>query len=254
MKHEMVKTKDVRRFMQSVEDLLNRPMGTEGMGLLWGPPGTGKTTSLAYVANVYDAVYVRAVGCWTVTSMLGDLCRELGGKRMLRRSDMVEYIVEELTKDGRQPRPIFVDEADYCFRQFEMIDSLRDIYDLSGCPVILIGMEDIARRIRTHERIARRITQWIEFKGLDMDDTKQVASEVCEVSLAQDLVRHLHKETGGNIGRIIIALTKIEKFALANGLGGPDTPGGVTIAQWGDRPLYFDQPTFGRKKTVSNGT
>ncbi len=247
MRHEMVKTKDVRRFMQAVEDLLNRPMGTEGMGLLWGPPGTGKTTALAYVANVYDAVYVRAVGCWTVTSMLGDLCKELGGKRMLRRSDMVEFIVEELTRDGRQPRPIFIDEADYCFRQFEMIDSLRDIYDLSGCPVILIGMEDIARRIRTHERIARRITQWIEFKGLDLDDTTQVADEVCEVRLADDLLRHLHKETGGNIGRIIIGLTKIEKFALVNGF---DV---ISCSGWGDRALYFDQPTFGRKK-VTNGT
>jgi len=247
MKNEMVKTTDVRRFMQSVEDLLNRPMGTEGMGLLWGPPGTGKTTSLAYVANVYDAVYVRAVGCWTVTSMLGDLCRELGGKRMLRRSDMVEYIVEELSKDGRAPRPIFIDEADYCFRQFEMIDSLRDIYDLSGCPVVLIGMEDIARRIRTHERIARRITQWIEFKGLDLTDTEQVAAEICDVTLSSDLLRHLHKETGGNIGRIIIGLSKIEKFALANGL---ET---ITGANWGERPLYFDQPTFGRKKTT-NGT
>lgn len=248
MRHEMVKTKDVRRFMQSVEDLLNRPMGTEGMGLLWGPPGTGKTTALAYVANVYDAIYVRAVGCWTVTAMLGDLCRELGGRRMLRRADMVGYIVEELTKDGRQPRPIFIDEADYCFRQFEMIDSLRDIYDLSGCPVILIGMEDIARRIRTHERIARRITQWIEFKGLDLDDAAHVASEVCEVRLSEDMIRHLHKETGGNIGRIIIGLTKVEKFAMTNGL---DV---ITSADWGERPLYFDQPTFGRKKVITNGT
>jgi len=246
MRHEMVKTKDVRRFMQAVEDLLNRPGGTEGMGLLWGPPGTGKTTSLAYVANVYDAVYVRAVGCWTVTSMLGDLCKELGGKRMLRRSDMVEYIVGELSKDGRQPRPIFVDEADYCFNQFAMVDALRDIYDLSGCPVILIGMEDIARRIRAKELIARRITQWVEFKGLDLEDTEYVASEVCEVTLADDLIRHLYKETSGNIGRIIIGLTKIEKFALANGLDVISAP------DWGDRPLYFDQPTFGRKK-ITNG-
>jgi len=155
--------------------------------------------------------------------------------------------VGDKTKDGRQPRPIFIDEADYCFRQFEMVDSLRDIYDLSGCPVILIGMEDIARRIRTHERIARRITQWIEFKGLDFDDTVQVESEVCEVKLAEDLIRHLHAATSGNIGRIIIGLTKIEKFALANGL---DT---ISAADWGERPLYFDQPTFGRKK-AGNGT
>jgi len=241
MKHKMAMTKNMRRFLQAIDDLLNRPQGTEGMGLLWGPPGEGKTTSVAYVANVYDGIFVRAVGCWTVTSMLGDLCRELGGKRMLRRSDMVEYIVHELTRDGRAPRPIFIDEADYCFRQFEMVDSLRDIYDLSGCPVILIGMEDIARRIRTNERIARRITQWIEFKGLDLEDTSMVASDCCEVALQTDLVRHLHRETGANIGRIIIGLSKIEQFAKTNGFST------VSLAQWGDRPLYFDQPSFGRK-------
>lgn len=246
MKHQMAMTKNMRRFLQSVDDLLNRPRGTEGMGLLWGKPGEGKTTSVAYVTNVYDGIFVRAVGCWTVTSMLGDLCRELGGQRLLRRSDMVEYIVHELTRDGRAPRPIFVDEADYCFRQFEMIDSLRDIYDLSGCPVILIGMEDIARRIRTNERIARRITQWIEFKGLDQADTALVANTCCETTLHSDLIAHLHRETGANIGRIIIGLTKIEQFSKANGLDE------LTLAQWGERPLYFDQPNFGRTAKGSN--
>lgn len=241
MKHVMAMTKNMRRFTQAIDELLNRPQGTEGMGLLWGPPGEGKTTAVAFVHNVYDGIFVRAVGCWTVTSMLGDLCKELGGHRMLRRSDMVEYIVHELTRDGLAPRPIFVDEADYCFRQFEMVDSLRDIYDLSGCPVILIGMEDIARRIRTNERIARRITQWVEFKGLDLEDTALVAADCCEVTIRPDLIAHIHRETGANIGRAIIGLNKIEKFAQVAGL--------TTIGcnEWGDRPLYFDQPTFGRK-------
>lgn len=241
MKHYMAMTKNMRQFTQAVDDLLNRPNGTEGMGLLWGSPGEGKTTAVAYVVNTYDGIFVRAVGCWTVTSMLGDICRELGGKRMLRRSDMVEYIVHELTRDGRAPRPIFVDESDYCFRQFEMIDSLRDIYDLSGCPVILIGMEDIARRIRTNERIARRITQWIEFKGLDLSDTTIVANDCCEVTLTPDLIEHLQKETGGNIGRVIIGLTKIEKYAKSSGLTS------INSSTWNNQPLYFDQPTFGRK-------
>jgi len=242
MKHVMANTNNMRRFTQAIDELLNRPIGTEGMGLLWGSPGEGKTTAVAYVHNVYDGIFVRAVGCWTVTSMLGDICKELGGQRMLRRSDMVEYIVHELTRDGRNPRPIFIDEADYCFRQFEMVDSLRDIYDLSGCPVILIGMEDIARRIRTNERIARRITQWVEFKGLDLEDTALVSFECCEVTLTRDLIEHLHKETGANIGRTIIGLNKIEKFALNNGLST------ISAAQWNNQPLYFDQPTFCRKK------
>lgn len=242
MKHKMVQTKDLRRFMQSIDELLNRPQGTEGMGLLWGPPGTGKSTSIAFVANMYEGIYVRALGCWTVTSMLGTLCEELGGKRKLRRADMVDFVVGELTKNNAKPRPIFVDEADYCFRQFDMIDSLRDIYDLSGCPVILIGMENIARDIREHDRIARRITQWIEFSGLDMDDARQVAKELCEVEIKPDLVQYIHQQTNGNIGRIVIGLTKIEKYAEANGMKS------VSADQWAEKPLYFDQPSFGRKK------
>jgi len=241
MKHKTAMTKDLRRFKQSVDDLLNRPTGTEGQGLLWGHPGLGKTTAVAYVCNQYDGIFVRALGCWTVTSMLGDLCRELGGHRMCRRSDMVEYIVGELAKPGCAPRPIFVDEADYCFRKFEMVDALRDIYDLSRCPVIMIGMEDIARQIKTNERVARRITQWVEFEGLDLFDTALVVEECCEVALSDDLLEYVHKETGANIGRVIIGLTRIEKFAKANGLTR------ITSAEWGGQPLYFDQPTFAGK-------
>ena len=161
---------------------------------------------------------------------------------MLRRADMVNYIVEELTKENRHLRPIFIDEADYCFRQYEMVDSLRDIYDLSGCPVILIGMEDIARRVRENARIARRITQWIEFNGVDIEDTAKVAAECCEVELGSDLLEYLHKETMGNIGRIIIGLAKIETFAKAN------KKSIISASEWGDRPLYFDQPSFVRRK------
>ena len=247
MKYVMAQTKNVRKFMQATEDLLNRPMGTEGMGLLWGEPGEGKSTAVARVCDKYDGIYVRAVGCWTVTSMLGDICRELGGERKLRRSDMVDFIVHELRKDNRAARPILCDEADYCFRQFEMVDALRDIYDLSGCPVIMIGMEDIAKRISANARIARRITQWVEFKGLDISDVQTVAAECCEVAISDDLCQHLHKECSANIGRIIIGLTKIEKLAKANSLTTMD------CAAWNNRPLYFDQPTFSKRSKTNTG-
>lgn len=144
MKHHTVKTKDVRRFDQAIDDLLTTEE-IERMGVLWGPPGTGKTTTLTLLANKYDAVFIRALGCSTVTSILGDLCQQLGyvgkgGKRMQRRTDMVEFICDRLTReDGTDrplpPRPIFVDEADYCFNDVKILDSLRDIYDISKCPV-----------------------------------------------------------------------------------------------------------------------
>jgi len=250
MKHGTVKTKDVRRFDQGIDDLLNTDE-IERMGVLWGPPGTGKTTALTLLANKYDAVFIRALGCSTVTSILGDLCQMLGyvgrdGKRMQRRTDMIEFICNRLTKEEGSnkevsPRPIFVDEADYCFSEPKIIDALRDIYDITKCPVILIGMEEIARTIRESSKFARRITQWIEFKGLDLEDTAQVAIEMCEVNILPDLIEYIHRETAGNIGRVKIGLDKVEKYARANRLDS------VSAADWGGRPLYFDQPIFGRK-------
>jgi DNA transposition AAA+ family ATPase len=243
MKPAMAMTKNLRRFINAVDELMNRPAGTEGCGLLWGEPGEGKTTAVAYVANLYDAVFVRAVGCWTVTSMLGELCKELGGQRMLRRADMIEWICRQLAE---RPRPVFIDEADYLFQQEAMMDAVRDIYDLSGCPVILIGMEDIARKIQNHGRFARRITQWIEFKGLDLDDTRAVAETCAECNIAPDLIKHLHTEARANIGRIIIGLTRIEKLAKMNGITQ------VSLEQWDNRELFYDQPVFG-KRSKRNG-
>jgi len=248
MRPQLVKTKDVRLADRAIEELLQAE-DIERMGVLWGPPGTGKTTAIAHLATVHDGIFIRALGCSTVTSVLGDLCAMLGYKgkdgkmRMQRRTDMIEYICahltrEEMTDKPLAPRPIFVDEADYCFQEFKILDSLRDIYDITKCPVILIGMEDIARTIRENGRFARRITQWIEFRGLDLDDTHQVAHEVCEVKVQPDLVEYIHKETRGNIGRAKIGLDKIEKYARGNGLKT------IGRADWGDRPLYFDQPQF----------
>lgn len=250
MRHHTVKTKDVRKFDQANDDLLNTE-GIERMGILCGLPGTGKTTSLMLMANKYDAVFVRASACSTITTILGDLCESLGyvgknGRRMQRRDDMYRYICQHLVEDaetGRAlaPRPIFIDEADYCLRHLDVLDILRDIYDSTNCPTILIGMENIARTIQENGRFARRISQWIEFEGLDLEDTALVARELCEVEVMPDLIEYIHAETVGNIGRTKIGLDKIERWSRAN------RKDSVSLADWGERPLYYDQSLFAKE-------
>ncbi len=239
MRYELAKTKNVRMFQAAVGDLLNRTPGVEKMGLLFGDPGEGKSTVVAHAANVYHGVYLRATAGWTMTHMLGTIVKELGGEPMKRRAPMVDWIVEQL---ARQDRVIFVDEADYLFNSTEMLDVLRDIYDLSGgTPVILIGMEKIARKIQTNGRFARRITQWIEFKGIDLDDARTVADTVCEVKVADDLMAYLHREGKANIARIVEGLSRIESMGKTSRM---DT---VSLADWGDGQLFYDQPIFRRR-------
>jgi DNA transposition AAA+ family ATPase len=239
MNHEMAMTTNVRRFLAAVRELTDRPLGVEGMGLLWGQPGEGKSTTVAYATNTLDGIFLRANACWTVTSMLQALMVELGQPQGRFKAPMVDTSVRCLME---QPRPIFVDEADYLLRQANMLDVMRDIYDTTGSPVVLIGMETMARKVQTNGRFARRITQWVEFRGITLADARTLADTICEVGVEDCLLSRLYEAARANIGRMTTGLSRIEQFARINKLES------VTLEQWGDRPLFFDQPTFRRKR------
>lgn len=244
MRYELAKTKNVRKFLAVLNDLRIRPMGVEGMGILWGNPGEGKSTILAYATNIFNGIFIRAKRSWTMTSLLEAIIIELRGVPGRRRSQMEDWIEKRLM-EARQERIIFVDEADYLFSRNmasnDMLDVLRDIYDSTGTPIILAGMENIARRIQEEGRFARRITSWVEFQGIDLDDARIVADTICEVGVADDLLAHMHRECKASIGNIVPALSRIENLGKTTGIKTVD------MAAWGDRPLYFAQPKFRRQ-------
>lgn len=220
MKTKTVKTSDLVTVVHAVHELMDAEPGAPGMGLLDGPPGFGKTTSLTYCVNTMRGVYVRAMVTWSVTGMLQALCRQLDLPPHRHRQPMVEGAIQALAQD---PRPIFIDEADYLFRQrggeTAMLDSLRDIYDIAGVPVILVGMETLAQELKTPRlaRFDRRIRR-VQMQGLGVPDAQLVASELCEVEVEPEVIERLHDDTRGNIGRLVVALSQLERWASTNGL------------------------------------
>lgn len=154
---------------------------------------------------------------------------------------MVASIVEELTIT---PRPVFVDEADYLLRdRGVMLDVLRDIYDLAKIPVILIGMESFAHDLQRfgQGRFRRRISQWVEFKGLDEADSATLIRTLCEVEVSDDLCAFVHQDRQANVGQMVIAISRIEAFAKQNGLGR------ITKEDWGRKSLMLSVGPGGRK-------
>ena len=238
MKDDMAMTKNVRRFLAAVRELNDRPMGVEGMAILWGEPGEGKSTTVAFACNTLDGIFLRANTCWTITSMLAALMVELGLPSGSRRAPMMTAAVQRLTED---PRPIFIDEADYLFKRPDMLDAMRDIYDVTGSPVVLIGMEEFARKVQSRGKFARRITQWVRFSGIDIEDARTVVETISDIQIADDLLAHVHKEAKKNIGRMVTGLARIEQFGKLNAL---ET---VTKKDWANRALFYDQPNFKRK-------
>lgn len=212
MRSKIVPVSNVARLAEAGAALLNRAPGMPGMGLCDGPSGYGKSTAIAWLATQQHGVYVRARSVWTPTSMLDAICKELHIASRARVAQTVDAIVDKLAETGR---PLFVDEADYVICKPSLIDTLRDVHDLSSVPVILIGMQGIDRRISLSPQLAGRIAQRVEFHPATADDAKLIAGQLCEVAVADDLVAELHARAGGSIRLLVVGLGRIEQFARA---------------------------------------
>lgn len=231
MKNILAPVKNVAALSAAYEDLANRDSGVPGMGLVYGYTGAGKTTTVCWQMNQCNAIYVRANATWTPSAMLGKVMGELGAEPLFRGgAAMVDFIAQHMAQDGR---PLFVDEADYLLSNLKMLETLRDIHDISGQPVMLVGMDGIQKRITQRQQLARRISHWVEFKPADLEDAHILARSVCEVKVAEDLLSHLHTEAKGSMGLMVVGLSRIESRARANGWAE------ATEALWDGKRLFL---------------
>lgn len=232
MRNRIAQVKNIRKLQRAALSLLQRAPGVPGIGLIWGVAGHGKTTAITWLANrpEVNAVYVRATATWSATSMLATIMRELDLEPKPRCAAMVDAIVRQLARENRS---LFIDEADYLLGNPRLIDTARDLHDLSTTPLILIGMKAFQRRAMQKEQLARRISQWLEFQPADIEDARVVAEELCEVRVAEELLAHVNRNVAGSIGNLVTALARIEAWARAEGKKSVD------LKDWGDRHLTF---------------
>lgn len=230
MRNQLAPTKNVAALQLAYEALVTRDRGVPGMCLVYGYSGAGKTTAITALVNKTRGLYVRATSQWTPTAMLSAIMRELGADPLHRRQAMLDHIKEQLT--GSQ-RPLFVDEADYLLRDGDMLEALRDVHDLSGAPVVLVGMQDIEKRLVHKRQLSRRLSHWVEFLPSDVEDARTLAGSVCEVQMDDELLLRLHGEADGSIGEMVVGMARIEALAKANGWKK------VTGEQWADRKLFI---------------
>lgn len=214
MRTKIVPVTNVTKLAEAGDALLCRAPGMPGMGLCFGPSGFGKTTAIAWLATRQHGVFVRARATSTPTSLLATICKELNIATRFRLSETVDALVDKLAETGR---PLFVDEADYVIKQERLVDTLRDLHDLSSVPVVLIGMAGIDRKISLSPQLSGRMAQWVQFQPASVEDAKLLTKELCEVAVADDLVTELHTRANGTMRNIVVGLGQIEQFARSRG-------------------------------------
>lgn len=213
MRDLIAETSNLKRLVEAAHSLLYRAAGTPGIGLVSGAVGLGKTTAAKHVALTDDAVWLEALPDWTPNWMLGDLAVELGAERCLgaeRTRKNFERCVGALRE---RARAVFIDESDRLVRRMHLVETLRSIHDQTQAPLILIGMRDFPRAVRTVPQLESRVAHWVEFQPCDLKDVRILAEQLCEVALDEPLIKRIHDETAGSARAVRVALERLEKLA-----------------------------------------
>lgn len=215
--------------LRALDHAINRPGHLPGIVGLHGPSGLGKTTSATYAANKTRAFYVEVKSSWTRKALLRAILREMGIEAATTNYDMVEQVANHL---ALHQRPLIIDEFDHVVDR-NMVDLVRDIYETSNTPILIIGEERVEQKLRKFERFHNRVLEWVPAQPADMQDVHQLAKLYCrDIKIDEDLLQHILQAVHGCVRRVCVNLETVRQAALQNGWKAID------LKAWGKRELY----------------
>ncbi|HXE96787.1 MAG TPA: ATP-binding protein [Dongiaceae bacterium] len=215
--------------MGCLKRIVERRDHLPGMAVLYGFSGFGKSTAAAYISNKMSAYYIECKSVWSKKAFMENLLKAMGISPGRTVSEMLDQICEQLAKSGR---PLIIDEMDHIVEKVA-VEVVRDIYEGSKAPILLIGEERLPGKLAKWERFHGRIMEWAAAPPADLHDAKVLADFYCAgVTVAEDLLTAIHGKSNGSVRRIVTNLDLVRKEAQSQGL---DT---MSLKEWGKRALY----------------
>lgn len=213
MNKKFVKTKNVKEFIGFMEELRSLPPNIPKIALVYGDYGLGKSETIKWWTFKNDCVYVRATKGMSVRWLLFEISEELGEEAFWHSQETFNMIENKLKQT---PKTIIIDEVDYLINN-NVIEILRDLHDRTDCPMVLVGMANIDKKLSRYPHLKDRIYKAYKFETYDRQDIKQILSELCEIPITSEGLTYL--ATRHNQFRQIVKLiNKIEKLAKTNNI------------------------------------
>ncbi|MER8990450.1 ATP-binding protein [Mesorhizobium sp. M0678] len=212
--------KNVAACRALVEALITAPPHVPNVGMFSGFSGYGKTMAADYCRNTTGAIMIEVFDSWTRKKFCASLLIELGvPKPRGSLSDMMDEIVERL---GDDPRLIIIDEAHTAVDR-SMVELIRQINKLAHAPMLLVGEEDLPKKLSAFENADNLVLERVLAQPCDLDDARALARlYVPRVDIADDLLAAFVRETGGRARRIVSTLQAANTWAVNTGSAGID--------------------------------
>ena len=214
MNKTFVKTTNVKNFIGLVENLINKPKNIPKMGLVYGEPGLGKSQTALWLACKYDGIYLRASNLMTGRWLLEEIVKELDEIPRFLTSDNFNIVVKKLKQN---PQVIFIDEIDYLMNNYKSIETLRDIHDETGCPIIFIGMGLAHRKLERYKHLYDRFSEILKFEIFGVNDLSQIIGQLSEIKFTPDSIEYIHTKYN-RFRQIVQLINQMEIFSKDNNL------------------------------------
>ena len=212
MRNSLIKTKNVKRFISLMDNLQKAPSNVSKMALVYGAFGLGKSQTIMWWVTNNDAIYVRCNHNISPRWLLSEIVKELDEVPCYTSQRLFEQIEEKLKYN---PKILVVDEIDYLFSNKHTIETLRDIHDKLGIPVLLVGMELADKKLQKYGHINDRIFAKLKFEKLSKEDFKEIIETLSEVKFSDNAIKYI---TNRNLQfrQIVKVITKAEQLANTN--------------------------------------
>lgn len=214
MKNSLIKTRNVKRFISLMDNLQKAPSNVSKMALVYGAFGLGKSQTIMWWVTNNDAVYIRCNHNISPRWLLSEIVKELDEVPCYTSQRLFEQIEEKLKYN---PKILVVDEIDYLFSNKHTIETLRDIHDKLGIPVLLVGMELADKKLQKYGHINDRIFAKLKFEKLSKEDFREIIETLSEVKFSDNAIKYI---TNRNLQfrQIVKVITKSEQLANTNKL------------------------------------
>jgi len=214
MNKTFIKTQNAKNFIGLVENLINKPKNIPKMGLVYGEPGLGKSQTALWLACKYDGIYLRASNLMTGRWLLEEMVKELDEIPRFLTSDNFNIVVKKLKQN---PQVIFIDEIDYLMNNYKTVETLRDIHDETGCPIIFIGMGLAHRKLERYKHLYDRFSEILKFEIFGVNNLSQIFGQLSEIPFTPDAIEYIHKKYN-RFRQIVQLINQMETFAKDNNL------------------------------------
>lgn len=174
-----------------------------GFGLVYGPAGSGKTTTVRWYCQKHGGKYIRAYPNFESTNLLESMAAQLRIAKIRNYRAMISTIEEALLhKDGGL---FAIDEAQLCTRN--TLELMKYLSDETNCTFVLLTSDDFVGGIRRWRDIESRIGVTAAIGALELNEFYELYSDS---GFTPEVLAQIHAFGGGVMRDVLRLIRQID--------------------------------------------